>query len=285
MRSDISGLTGLTCLLGHPVSHSISPAMHNSAFSLLHLDYAYLAFDVTEDQLPAAVAGLRAINAKGWNLTMPLKTAIIPYLDELSEAAALSNSVNTVVNDNGRLIGHTTDGAGYMDSVRDAGFDIIGKSMVLLGAGGAATSICSQAALDGVSTIYMFKRKNATYASAQAFADLVTGRTHCKVILQDMNDADALASAIAKSDILVNATNVGMGDSHDTLVPKEMLRPELIVSDIIYHPAMTPLLRDAAQVGCPYFNGKYMLLFQGARSFRLWTGEDMPTEQIKSMLF
>ena len=159
MNHPISGSTGFACLLGHPVSHSISPAMHSAAFDLLDLDYVYLAFDITEDRLKETVDGLKAMHCLGWNLTMPLKTAIIPYLDELSEASTLSHSVNTVVNDGGRLIGHTTDGVGYMDSLKDAGFSIDGGRMVLLGAGGAATSICTQAALDGVKEIFLFKRK------------------------------------------------------------------------------------------------------------------------------
>ena len=220
--------------------------------------------------------GLKAMHCLGWNLTMPLKTAIIPYLDELSEASTLSHSVNTVVNDGGRLIGHTTDGVGYMDSLKDAGFSIDG---------GAATSICTQAALDGVKEIFLFKRKNATFAKTGDFADKISKNTSCRVTLCDLSDQELLQKAIASSDLLVNATNVGMDAQPFSLVPKKFLRPDLIVSDIIYYPAMTPLLADAAEIGCPYFNGKYMLLYQGAQSFFLWTGKKMPTEKIKEMYF
>ncbi len=285
MSYQITGHTRLTGLLGHPVAHSISPQMHNEAFRTLGLDYAYLAFDITPEQLADTVKGLLAMNARGFNLTMPFKTQIIPYLDDLSQAARLSHSVNTVVNEDGRLIGHTTDGVGYMNSVKDAGVNIIGKKMVLLGAGGAATSIITQAALDGVSAISVFKRRNTSFHETEAFAAAITKSTGCQVHVYDMKDTYQLKEEIDRSAILVNATNVGMGEDHTSLVPKEYLRPELVVSDIIYNPFMTKLLSDASDCGCTYFNGLYMLLFQGAESFRLWTNAEMPIEHIKTTCF
>lgn len=285
MEYTIDGKTILTGLLGHPVAHSISPKMHNEAFQKLGLNYCYLAFDILPDQLPSALDGMKAMNIRGFNLTMPLKTAVIPYLDELSQASLLSNSVNTIINDNGKLIGHTTDGIGYMNSVKDAGVDIIGKKICLLGAGGAATSICTQAAIDGVSEIILCKRKNASYDSVVAFAHKVSQATNCYVHVIDMNDTRLLAQEIANSYILINATNVGMGTDAHSPIPKEFLRPDLIVSDIIYDPRMTTLLKDAAEMGCTYFNGMYMLLFQGAESFRLWTNHMMPIEHIKKICF
>ncbi len=285
MEKHITGTTRLTCLLGHPVAHSISPAMHNAAFQINGLDFAYLAFDVTEDTFADTVAGLKAMNCRGFNLTMPFKTTIIPYLDEMSEAARLSHSVNTVVIEDGRLVGHSTDGVGYMESVKDAGFDIIGKNMTLLGAGGAATSICVQAALDGVKKIFIFKRANHTFAEAEAFAEMITQKTSASVFVCDMDDKAQLQSCLQNSAILVNATNVGMGDDTTTLIPKEFLYRDLIVSDIIYHPTMTRLLKDADDIGCPYFNGMYMLLYQGAEAFHLWTDTDMPVKKIKKLCF
>lgn len=285
MEQHISGTTGLICLLGHPAAHSISPKMHNASFRMNKLDYAYLAFDITEEKFADTIAGLKAMNCRGFNLTMPFKTTILPYLDEMSEAARLSHSVNTVVLEDGRLMGYSTDGAGYMESVRDAGFDIIGKNMTLLGAGGAATSICVQAALDGVSKIYIFKRNNHTFAEAEAFAEMITEKTAASVFVYDMDDREQLKTCLQNSSILVNATDVGMDGKDFSLVPKEFLYKELIVSDIIYHPAMTPLLKDAAEAGCPYFNGMYMLLYQGAEAFRLWTDTKMPIEEIKRLCF
>ena len=142
----IDGHTKLTGLLGSPVSHSISPLMHNEAFRLLDLNYVYLCFDVPEANLADTVKGLRCMNIAGFNCTMPDKTKICELIDDLSDAARMIGAVNTVVNENGRLVGHNTDGIGYMQAVKEAGHDIIGKEMTLLGAGGAATAIAVQAA-------------------------------------------------------------------------------------------------------------------------------------------
>lgn len=134
--NNITGHTGLTALLGSPVAHSISPLMHNESFRLLGLDYVYLCFDVNEETLPAAVAGLKTCGIRGFNLTMPNKNKIVELLDELSPEAQLIGAVNTVLNDNGKLIGYNTDGYGFMQSVRDAGHDITGKNITVMGVGG-----------------------------------------------------------------------------------------------------------------------------------------------------
>jgi len=277
--------TTLCCLLGHPVAHSISPTMHNTAFEALGLDYSYMAFDITEDQIGAACDALKLMNCRGFNLTMPLKVAVIPYLDELTQTAKLCQAVNTVINDNGKLIGHSTDGIGYMDSLADAGIDISGGTMTILGAGGAATSIIATAAISGLKRINIFKRKNATFSETVDFASMVTKETGCEVNVFDMADMDALSSCIKESTILTNATNVGMGDDDNSLIPKEFFFKDLIVSDIIYHPAKTRMLKDAEEAGCRIINGKYMLLFQGAAAFKEWTGLDMPVDLVKEKVF
>ncbi len=280
-----SGTTRLTCLLGSPVSHSISPAMHNTAFEALGLDYSYMAFDVSEQDIKAAVDALKLLNCRGFNLTMPLKTAIIPYVDELSEAARLSHSVNTCVIEDGKLYGHTTDGIGFMEAMTDSGIDYKDKVITMLGAGGAATSIIVQAALDGVSKINIFKRKNASFDKVVDFADTVTHATDCDVFVYDMADSDLLEFCLQESDILINGTSVGMGDDDTSLVPKELLYKDLIVTDVIYHPEYTRLLRDAKSIGCKVMNGKYMLLYQGAAAFNIWTGKEMPIDLIKEKCF
>ncbi|MCR5546451.1 MAG: shikimate dehydrogenase [Lachnospiraceae bacterium] len=284
MNLNISGYTNLLCLLGHPAQHSKSPAMHNEACSILGLDYCYLAFDIEPHEIETAVKSLRLFGSRGFNLTMPFKESVIPYLDELSKASYLCQSVNTVVNENGKLYGHTTDGIGYMDSLRDVDFDIRGGKMTLLGAGGAAKSILTQAALDGVKEIFLFKRKNASFQDTVSFAERIQKETNAKIMVLDMADEYELKQAIGKSDLLVNATNVGM-EEDISLVKKEFLRQDLFVSDIIYHPSMTRLLKDAKEVGARYLNGEYMLLFQGAAAFELWTGQKMPTEEIKKRCF
>ncbi len=300
----ISGSTRLVCLLGSPVAHSISPAMHNAAFKALHLDYVYLAFDVRPGRTPGlsgsgveegasgggnvatALSALRLFGARGCNLTMPLKKAVIPYLDELSEAARLSGSVNTIVIDDGRLIGHTTDGIGYIDSLRmEAGYNVADRIITILGAGGAAESIIVAAALAHAGSIRIFKRRNASFAETAAFAANVAARTGCDIRVIPMDDAAALRDSIAQSSLLCNATNVGMGDDKRSLVPKEFFHKRLFVSDIIYHPAETTLLREARAAGCRTANGKYMLLYQGAAAFSLWTGKEMPVDVVKKKCF
>lgn len=285
---DISGKTKLTGLLGSPVAHSISPAMHNEAFRLLGLDYAYLAFDVGPEQLKTAVEGLKAIGIRGFNLTMPDKVPILDLVDELTPAATLAGACNTVINNDGYLIGHTTDGIGYMRSCQDAGHNIIGEKMTILGAGGAATAIVTQAALDGVSSIDIFRRNRPdAFAQTEAFAKKVTAHTGCLVQVYDIEDEIQLKNSLEASRILTNATNVGMAPNADASPIKDVhfFHPDLIVSDIIYNPRQTKLMAMADSVGCPTFNGMYMLLYQGAAAFECWTGHQMPVEQIKEKYF
>lgn len=287
MSQQITGKTTLCGLLGSPVSHSISPAMHNEAFNQLGLDYAYLAFDVNCDNLKTAMEGLKVLGFRGLNVTMPDKNKMCECMDKLSDASKIIGAVNTVVNDNGVLTGHITDGTGYMKAVEDAGFSIIGKKMTLLGAGGAATAILVQAALDGVSQIDVFNVKDAFFERAQKTVDTLNKQTACKCTLYDLADKEALRKSISTSDILTNGTSVGMAPNTDNCIIDDasMLRPELIVTDVIYNPRETKLLKMAKEIGCPTMNGLYMLLYQGAASFKLWTGQDMPVNIIKEKFF
>lgn len=284
----ITGTTRLTGLLGSPVSHSISPLMHNEAFRLLHLDYVYLCFDVDERSLAEAVAGLKACGIAGFNLTMPNKTAVLPLLDRLSLGAELIGAVNTVVNENGNLIGYNTDGIGFMQSVRDADIDPEGAVFTLMGGGGAATAIAVQAALDGASEINIFVRPESRFNSRTLrMASAVSEKTGCDVRVHDSADRSALKDALEKSSLLINGTSVGMSpNEEETILPDtSVLDPHLTVADVIYHPKQTRLLREAAERGCRTFNGMYMLLYQGAEAFRLFTGRDMPVESIRAKYF
>lgn len=287
MNREITGHTVLTCLLGSPVAHSISPQMHNESFRILGLDYAYLAFDVAPENLKGAVEGLKIMNARGFNLTMPHKNRICDYVDQLSPAARLSHSVNTVVNDNGILTGHTTDGIGYMRAVEDAGHSIIGKKMTLLGAGGASSSVLVQAALDGVKEIDVFNRRGANFDRAEVLINQLNAETACKVSLYDLEDEQRLYDSIQESAILTNGTSVGMNPNPDACIIKnlDVFRQDLIVSDLIYNPLETKLMRLARERGAKAFNGLYMLLYQGAAAFELWTGKEMPVERIKELYF
>ena len=285
---EITGHTGLTALIGTPVAHSISPQMHNEAFRQLGLDYVYLAFDIAPEDLAEAVDGLKKIGIRGFNVTMPHKTAVAALVDELTPAAKIAGACNTVINEDGHLIGHTTDGIGFMDAATDAGYDLRGMTVTMLGCGGAATAICAQAALDGVPKIHIMNRAGGpSFTRAQGFAKKVSDLSDCSVDVLPLDDPDALRGAIAGSDILINATNVGMApDTDGCLIPDaSYLRPDLIVADIIYNPRKTKLLQMAEEAGCAAFNGMYMLLFQGAASFKCWTGREMPVEIIREKYF
>lgn len=284
----ITGRTGLTGLLGSPVAHSLSPMMHNESFRLLGLDYVYLCFDVGEDQLETAVRGLQACGIRGFNLTMPNKNRMAELADELSPAARITGAVNTVIQEKGRLMGHNTDGIGFMRSAQEAGFEPKGKTMTILGGGGAAAAICAQAALDGLKTLYIFTRPTSRFhPRTLRLADAIQSQTGCQTQLWDQADLSALKTALQNSDLLVNATSVGMApNTQDSVITDpSLLYPELMVADIIYNPRETRLLKLAASLGCTTFNGLHMLLYQGAAAFRLWTGCDMPLAAIKEKYF
>ena len=284
----ITGHTRLTALLGSPVAHSISPLMHNEAFQLLDLDYTYLCFEVNEETLPAAVDGLKACGIRGFNLTMPNKNKIVELLDELSPAARLIGAVNTVVNDDGHLTGYNTDGVGYMQAVKDAGYDTTGKTITIMGAGGAATAICAQAALDGVEKIHIFARETSRFWDrTQKLAENINSTLPCKAVLHENKNTAALAQAISESALLLNATSVGMAPNTEGTIIEDtsLYHPDLIVSDVIYNPRETRFLKEAREAGCRTFNGMYMLLYQGAEAFRLWTGKEMPVKEIKANFF
>lgn len=284
---EITGHTVLTGLLGSPVSHSISPMMHNEAFKQLKLDYVYLAFDVNEENMESAVNGLRTLNVRGFNVTMPGKNIMSKLCDKLTPAAKITGAVNTVVNDNGILTGYTTDGIGYMRAVEDAGHNIIGKKMTLLGAGGAATAIFVQAALDGVSEISIFNNRSKNFERAQNIIERLNEYTSCKVRLFDYEDEAVLKREIGDSTILINGTSVGMSPDieQSIITDSSVFHKDLIVSDIIYNPRETKLMKLAKEAGCQTFNGLYMLLYQGAEAFKIWTGLEMPIDIIKQKYF
>lgn len=287
MKTRITGHTRLICLLGDPVAHSISPAMHNLSFEALGLDYVYLAFQTSIEQFDATVSTLKQIGARGFNCTMPCKRIAAERCDKLSSAARLMNSVNTVVIEDGKLIGHNTDGVGFMRSVIDAGHNIIKKEMTLLGSGGAASAVLAQAALDGVTKIHVFARKGNSWNVMEKEADSINAETSCKVTLNELSDETSLRSSIADSAILVNASSVGMTPNTDQcLIPDvSYFHPELIVSDVIYNPRKTKLLALAESANLAVFNGMYMLLYQGAEAFKIWTGQDMPVDLVKRKFF
>ena len=286
MEPRITGHTELIGLIATPIRHSSSPKLHNAAFAKLGLDYAYLAFEVGNEQLEDTIKGFRAMNVRGCNVSMPNKTVVHKYLDKLSPAAELCGAVNTIVNDNGVLTGHITDGVGFMTSVADAGFDPIGKKVTIVGCGGAGTAIQIQAALDGVAELAIFNIQDACFERAKQTVKDINEKTNCKATLYDLADTEELRKQMADSYMFINATGVGMKPLEGQTYIKDasMLRPELIVCDVVYSPAKTALLELAESVGCPTLNGLGMMLFQGAAAFKLWTGQEMPIDHIKEVL-
>ncbi|EES50568.1 shikimate dehydrogenase [Clostridium botulinum] len=286
MAERITGHTELIGLIATPIRHSSSPKMHNEAFAKLGLDYAYLAFEVGTEQLEDTIKGFRAMSVRGCNVSMPNKTVVHKYLDKLSPAAELCGAVNTVVNDDGVLTGHITDGIGYMRALKDAGINPIGKKMTIVGAGGAATAIEIQAALDGVAEISIFNRKDEFFARAEKTVKDINEKTNCKATLYDLANLDKLKEEIADSYLFTNATGMGMKPLEGkTYIPdSSFLRSDLIVSDVVYAPRETELLRMAREVGCKTVNGLGMMLFQGAAAFEMWTGKEMPIEYMKDIL-
>ena len=286
MAERITGHTELIGLMAYPIRHSSSPAMQNEAFAKMGFDYAYLAFEVDNDNLEDAIRSIRALKMRGSNVSMPNKTVVHKYLDHLSPAAELTGAVNTIVNDDGILTGHITDGTGFMAALRDNDIDVIGKKMTIVGAGGAATAIEIQAALDGVAEISVFNRKDEFWERAQRNVDVINEKTECKAKLFDLEDLDILKAEIADSCLFVNATGMGMKPLEGkTYIPDaSYLRPDLIVADVVYSPAETALLKMSKQVGCKCMNGFGMMLFQGSAAFELWTGKPMPIEYMKETL-
>ncbi len=286
MAERITGHTELIGLFAYPIRHSGSPAMHNEAFAWLGLDYVYLAFEVDNDTLEDAIKGLRALKMVGANISMPNKIQVCKYMDKLSLAAELCGAVNTIVNENGVLTGHITDGTGFMRALNDNGIDVIGKKMTMVGSGGAASAIQVQAALDGVAEISVFNIRDKFWDKAEAMVKKINDKTDCKVTLYDLADLDKLKSEMADSYLFTNATGVGMKPMEgQTYIPDaSFFRPELIVADIIYAPAETKLLSMAKAAGCKTMNGMGMLMFQGAASFELWTGKEMPIAHMKEVL-
>ena len=286
MAERITGHTELIGLMGYPIRHSSSPAMHNEAFATLGLDYAYLAFEVDNDTLEDAIKGLRALKMVGSNISMPNKTVVGQYLDELSPAAQMCGAVNTIVNDNGKLIGHIADGIGYMQSLKDNNIDVIGKKMTIAGAGGAAKAIEVQAALDGVKEISIFNIKDKFWEAAEKTVDTIRSKTDCIVNLYDLDDKEKLREEIADSYLFAQATGVGMKplEGQSVIPDKSFFRPDLIVTDTIYAPRETLTLKMAKEAGCKTMNGLGMMLFQGDAAFYLWTGKHMPIDHMKEVL-
>ena len=277
----IDGYTRLAAVVANPIKHSISPFIHNSAFEATNTNGVYLAWEVDAAELAETVANIRRCQMYGINLSMPYKEQVIPYLDQLSEEACLIGAVNTVVNREGTLIGYNTDGKGFFKSLPS--FKISRKRLVLLGAGGAAKAILAQAILDGVSQISVFVR-SSSIEKTRPYLEKIQNATGFGVDLFALEDIQELQDSITKADLLVNATSVGMDGSSQPIPTGIVLPEKLLVADVIYQPFETPFLKWARNQGNQSINGLGMLLYQAAEAFELWTGKEMPTDQIWELL-
>ena len=283
----VTGHTKLCALIGDPVRHSLSPAIHNTAYELLGLDYVYTVFPVSLEHFREGMEALRALGLAGYNVTMPGKKVAAETVDVISREAQLSHSVNTIVIRDGMLYGYSTDGYGFMETMRRAGIDLIGRTLTLLGTGGAARAICVQAAIDGVGEIALFRRRGPKWEAAAAFAAHIAAETGCNLHVEDMADEALMKETIRRSPVLANATNVGM-EPHPNATPipdASYFYPELTVFDVIYHPRPTLLLQDAAKAGCRTIDGIPMLVHQAALAFQYITGKEMPVDEVIEKLF
>jgi shikimate dehydrogenase len=272
VKGEISGKTKVCALIGDPVEHTVSPAMHNAAFKAAELDFIYVPFRVKPENLKKAVNGLRALNVRGFNVTIPHKVPVIKLLDSLDPLARDIGAVNTVVNDNGKLIGFNTDAEGFLRAMRERGVEPANKKIVIIGAGGASRSIS-----------YILARENAFLTLSNRSPDPAYEIAR---LVQDKFGKSVTVCQPGKSlentDILVNATSIGMTPGiNESPVPAGLLTPGLTVFDIVYNPVETRLLREAKAAGAKAFSGLDMLAWQGALAFEKWTGQPAPLDLMR----
>ncbi|MBN1693495.1 MAG: shikimate dehydrogenase [Dehalococcoidales bacterium] len=273
----VSGKTKICAIIGDPVEHTMSPAMHNAAFQKMGLDYLYIPFRVAPEQLPQAVAGLKSLNVAGFNVTIPHKVAVMPLLDSLDPLVEKIGAVNTVVNEDGKLRGYNTDAEGFYRVLLEQGFSLQGKNVVLLGAGGAARALA-----------YILAEKGARLTILNRRQELDWAENIARFILDDLNkevkvfELGNISKALPGADLLVNATSVGMSPADNASpVPAPLLEKVPVVFDIVYNPLKTRLLKEAAAAGAQTISGIDMLAWQGALSFEKWTGKSAPVDLMR----
>ena len=271
---EINARTRLCVLLGNPVEHSVSPQIHNSAFRTLGLNYVYLAFSVLD--LEGAVRGIRAFGIRGASITIPYKEKIIPYLDQLDELAEKIGAVNTVVNEQGKLLGYNTDGEAVYQALKDYGINLEASRVIILGAGGACRSIAfTLASKSPKSRLLIFNR---TFSRAKALAEEIKEKTRAEIQALAWEE-EPLKKELSRAQLLINATSVGMyPEIEQSPIPAQWLHSRLWVFDIVYNPLETQLLKQAKKIGAKTIAGLEMLVRQAGEQFRLWTGKAPPLE-------
>lgn len=279
----VNGETRVAGVIGWPVRHSLSPPMHNAAFAALGLNWVYVPFAVAPDQVGAAVQAVRALDLAGLNVTIPHKLAVLAHLDEVSVEAQRLGAVNTIVNRDGRLFGYSTDGEGFLRSLRELGEDVAGRSVALIGAGGSARAVALAVAKAGAERLTIVNR---TVAKAEAVVAMVRAALpQIPVEAVELAEGDA-AETVREAAIIIDSTAVGMFPHHEVepVIPADWLHTGQIVCDLTYNPRETVLLKAAARAGARTLDGTGMLIHQGALAFEYWTGQTAPVEIMRRTL-
>ncbi len=264
------------CIIGDPVDHSLSPAMHNAAFKALRLNCTYIAFRIAKDELEAGIQSLRKANIAGFNVTMPHKVAVMKFLDELDETCMKINAVNTVNNENGKFKGYNTDTYGFIQPLKRRKISLAEKTALLMGAGGAARAVLTALADEHVGKVILANRNMARAKEVAQHAKKLG--LNCELV--GLDDASKLAS---KADLIVNATPMGMAREPSIIKPAD-IRGDSIVYDLVYRPMETDLIQSAEDAGATVIHGYEMLIEQGARSFEIWKKMEAPRDVMKKTL-
>lgn len=281
--TDVKATTGIYGIFGHPVSHSLSPVMHNSAFEALGLDCVYVAFDIHPEKIGQAAEAIKTLGIRGVNVTIPHKQAIMPHLDDIASNAVHTGAVNTVKNDGGKLYGYNTDVEGFLRAIKeDLDFKPEGANVFLLGAGGAARAVMSAFCMNAAGSICI---ANRTPGKAESLGKQFS-KNFSGVEIQSLalDDAPAIRSRLAEADLIVNSTSAGMSGAGTIELPLDALKENAVVYDLVYKPAETALVIESRERGHKASGGLSMLLYQGAKSFEIWTGEEAPADVMKKAL-
>lgn len=278
---NITGKTKVTGIIGYPLTYTLSPLMHNRAFKVCGLNYKYLAFVVEKGHLKSAIDGIRALNIKGVNITMPHKEAVISLLDGISKEAEIIGAVNTINNEDGRLIGYNTDAEGFTSSLKEEDFNPAGKQAIIIGTGGGAKAVAVALVQAGVKSIAVV---GGSIEKSQAIKDRIIDITR-NILVKPLTFESNLADIFQIGDLIVNATPVGMAESGGLLpVPLELIKKRHFIYDLVYIPQETVLIKEARRKGARAVNGTGMLVHQAALAFEIWTGISAPVEEMRQAL-
>jgi len=274
---NITSETKIYGLIGYPIKHSVSPQIHNAAFKTIGINAVYLTFEVKKEFLKKALDGVKALGIKGLNVTIPHKVNVIKYLNKLTYEANLIGAVNTILNEDGKLIGFNTDYTGVLKTFETYKIDLTNKKIVLLGAGGAAKAIAFAIAEKASSLIIL----NRTKRKAVNLVKELNKKLKVNALGNSLT-FKALKNSLKDADILINATSVGMEPNvNQTLVAKELLQKDMVVFDIIYNPLETKLLKEAREIGAKCINGVEMLVQQAAEAFKIWFKIEPPINEMR----